>query len=205
MSQQIWDPIFRARQGLRYWPSEDLIRFLSRWTQPEKARALDLGTGTGASCWALWDHAGFDEIVAMDSSAEALGIAKEYLERRQAWADLLLGDIRALPFPEGYFDLVLDLQCIQHLTKKEHLSAYQEVSRVMRPGAAFFSLHLGAGTRNYPRLFPACGPVWLPYASELMDVMKEAGLAVTSINTVERSYDDRSLRQQLYILDAVKP
>ena len=51
------------------------------------------------------------------------------------------GDIRAIPFGDGYFDAVYATDIIEHMTAADGLKALREVSRVLKPsGRAFFQL-----------------------------------------------------------------
>jgi len=55
--------------------------------------------------------------------------------------DTVCGDIRNIPFGDGYFDEVYATDIIEHMTAADGLTALSEVSRVLRPsGKAFFQL-----------------------------------------------------------------
>jgi predicted SAM-dependent methyltransferase len=55
--------------------------------------------------------------------------------------DTVCGDIRNIPFGDGYFDEVYATDIIEHMTAADGLTALREISRVLRPsGKAFFQL-----------------------------------------------------------------
>ena len=55
--------------------------------------------------------------------------------------DTVCGDIRNIPFGDGYFDEVYATDIIEHMTAADGLTALREISRVLRlSGKAFFQL-----------------------------------------------------------------
>ncbi|KAB0269707.1 class I SAM-dependent methyltransferase [Microvirga brassicacearum] len=93
---------------------------------PRTAKILDVGTSTGTNLRMLRDI-GFADVEGLDFSEEAisycaskgLGVVKQ-------------GDICAMPFPEGTFDLVLATDIIEHVD--DDLKALSEIARVLKPG-----------------------------------------------------------------------
>jgi release factor glutamine methyltransferase len=71
----------------------------------EAPRVLDIGTGSGAIALALADEHPGARIVALDSSADALALARENVAACGLEIELRLGDIR--DSLEGKFDLVV--------------------------------------------------------------------------------------------------
>lgn len=69
-------------------------------------RALDLGTGTGCLALALAEEGGFAEVVAVDSSAEALALARENAELTGLGIRLIRSDLGAALRGER-FDLLV--------------------------------------------------------------------------------------------------
>ncbi len=72
----------------------------------EQPRVLDVGTGTGAIALALADELDGAHVVALDSSDEALELARENARRTGLSIGLVHGDLRA-GLPAGPFDLVV--------------------------------------------------------------------------------------------------
>lgn len=100
-------------------------RLLAPFTGAE--RALDAGCGTGALAFAFAPLVA--EVVGVDASPDFLVAA-----RRGAPANcvFLAGDVTALPFEYGAFDLCGCLRVLHHVRRPELVVA--ELARVTRPG-----------------------------------------------------------------------
>ncbi len=69
-------------------------------------RAADIGTGSGCLALALASEGGFDQVSAVDISAEALALARENRAALNARVHLILGDL-CTPFGAGSLDAVV--------------------------------------------------------------------------------------------------
>jgi SAM-dependent methyltransferase len=89
-------------------------------------RALDAGCGTGSLMehWRRWPEV---EVTGMDLSPEALAYSRE-----RGGTRLIQGDLIALPFATGTFDLIAALEVVEHVEKDE--AALAELCRVLKPG-----------------------------------------------------------------------
>lgn len=140
-----WDERYKSGEGVRWWPNEELVRFLGHiypFGSIALGEALDLGCGTGCNMWLLAET-GFDAY-GMDASLEALKRAKNFMSDH--WiepspATFTHGQLPVIPFESGRFDLVVDCQTIQHLSNDDHEKAYREVVRVLRSGGRFWHMH----------------------------------------------------------------
>lgn len=90
------------------------------------AAILDVGTGTGTNLRLLRDL-GFVEVSGVDYSPEAIRFCVE-----KGLGAVERGDIGALPFPDGRFDLVFATDVIEHVD--DDLAALREIRRVLKPG-----------------------------------------------------------------------
>ncbi len=88
-------------------------------------RILDLACGPG------FELALFERGVGIDSSPAMIAAAR----RRAAGRDLVLGDVRALPFRAASFAGAHSSFALIHLTKRELASTLHELRRLLRPGA----------------------------------------------------------------------
>src|SRR5262245_62966254 len=93
---------------------------------PANATVVDIGTGTGANLRLLRDM-GFTHVTGIDPSAEAARWCAE-----KGLGTVGVGDIRALPLPDGSVDLVLATDVAEHV--EEDHKAFSEICRVLRPG-----------------------------------------------------------------------
>ena len=93
-------------------------------------KLLDIGCAEGTLLkWA--ERCGY-ETYGLDISEVAIG---QISGKRLGQTKLVVGDIRSLPFKDGYFDLVTAFDVLEHL--EEPLIALQEVNRVLK-GEGFF-------------------------------------------------------------------
>jgi SAM-dependent methyltransferase len=94
------------------------------------ARALDVGCGTGFNVGRLLDR-GFS-VTGVEPS-EGM---RQRAVRDNPRAEILDGDIRALPFPDGRFDVVVCIEVIRYLD--DPARALAEMHRVLAPGGLAF-------------------------------------------------------------------
>ncbi len=92
-------------------------------------RVLDAGCGTGGfACW-LRERYRPRFLAAVDVSEEAL----RYCRQRGLEESLCCG-VEDLPFPDGWFDLVLSLNVIYHRAVSDDQAALREMARVLALG-----------------------------------------------------------------------
>jgi SAM-dependent methyltransferase len=92
-------------------------------------RLIDLGCGSGRTL--LWNR---------DWRAEAVGIdiAPFFAREARQDVDLLLGDLRRLPFADGTFTKACSLDVLEHLSPEALRGMLSEVARVLAPGGQLF-------------------------------------------------------------------
>jgi SAM-dependent methyltransferase len=97
------------------------------------ARVLDLATGGGHTALALASFA--RHVTACDVTEPMLGAARGLLRARGVAATFVAGDVEALPFRDGAFDVVTCRIAAHHFA--DVAAAVREVRRVLRPGGSF--------------------------------------------------------------------
>jgi SAM-dependent methyltransferase len=92
-------------------------------------RVVDLGCGSGRTL--LWNR---------DWNAAAVGvdIAPYFSLEARRDIDLLLGDLRKLPFADGTFTKAFSLDVLEHLSPEALRGMLAEAARVLAPGGALF-------------------------------------------------------------------
>ena len=112
---------------------------------------VDLGCGSGRAL--LWNR---------DWQARAVGvdIAPFFATEARAQVDLLLGDLRRLPFADGTFTKAYSLDVLEHLSPDALRGMLAEAARVIAPGGALFVYTHVRRTRASPpaRWITACAP-----------------------------------------------
>jgi release factor glutamine methyltransferase len=91
-------------------PETELLVALALELAPEGARVLDLGTGSGAVAIAIAHEDPDAEVVAVDTSADALAVARENARRHGATIRFVYGDwvaSVASRAKDGRFDLIV--------------------------------------------------------------------------------------------------
>jgi SAM-dependent methyltransferase len=114
-------PLLQA--GVRQW-------MLGRLLAPRAGDVIvDLGCGSGRSL--VWNRASGAALVGID-------VAPFFAEEALEHADLVLGDLRRLPFVDGAFAKGYALDVFEHLSRDALAEVLGEVARVMRPGGLVF-------------------------------------------------------------------
>jgi SAM-dependent methyltransferase len=92
-------------------------------------RVLDLGCGSGRTL--MWNP---------DWGAGRVGIdiSPFFAVEARAGVDLLLGDLRKLPFADATFTKACSLDVLEHLSPEAARAMLAEAARVLRPGAGLF-------------------------------------------------------------------
>jgi ubiquinone/menaquinone biosynthesis C-methylase UbiE len=124
------DPIrFYAIPGLGWLYRRRVEMCLEELTGGQ--RVLEIGFGSGVSFFNLHDL--YAEIHGIDLTASIDEVAG-FFRARGIETDLQQGDVRDLPYADGYFDSVLMISILEHLRPEDLLHALVEVRRVLRPG-----------------------------------------------------------------------
>jgi SAM-dependent methyltransferase len=92
-------------------------------------RIVDLGCGSGRAL--VWNR---------DSGAYQVGVdvTPHFAREARASIDLVIGDLRRLPFADGAFTKAFSLDVAEHLSRESLVQVMTETRRVLAPGGAFF-------------------------------------------------------------------
>jgi len=136
----IWEELFSSQEWGKY-PPECVVRFVARnfYRVPQRStiRLLDAGCGPGACTWVI-AREGF-QVCGIDGSPSAIKRAKERMASEAQQADLRIGDYTSLPWPNEYFDGVIDNVSFYANLLSDWQRAVDEVYRVLKPGGLFFT------------------------------------------------------------------
>ena len=103
---------------------------LRGFLDPQPAdRVIDLGCGSGRGL--LWNR-------DWQSASVGLDIAPFFSAEARASVDLLLADLRRLPFADGAFTKAYSLDVLEHLSPGALRAMLAEANRVLAPGGSLF-------------------------------------------------------------------
>jgi SAM-dependent methyltransferase len=116
---------------------------------PDGAQILEVGCGPGHLSIRLARH-GF-AVTGLDLDPAMIGRARANADRSgnsdQRRPSFVLGDVAALAFPDGSFDLVVSTLSMHHWA--DPTAGLTEIGRVLRPGARALIWDLRPGVRPY--------------------------------------------------------
>jgi SAM-dependent methyltransferase len=126
---------------------------------PERCRVLEVGCGRGVALPPLARRLRPARLAGLDVDRSLLEAARARLEgeRIESDVELVHGDVRSLPFPDGSFDLVVDFGTCYHVAPRAQ--ALREIARVLAEGGRFAhetraSQWLAHPVRSRGRLLP---------------------------------------------------
>ncbi|MBR0510218.1 MAG: class I SAM-dependent methyltransferase [Clostridia bacterium] len=120
-----------AEKNLRY-----IEQALSGVPEDFSGKLLEVPVGTGVLTMPVYRELPDAQITCLDYSADMMGAAKQKAEIAGIKnVTFLQGDVGALPFPDGSFDIVLSLNGFHAFPDKE--AAYRETYRVLKKGGTF--------------------------------------------------------------------
>ncbi len=139
-----WDAVY-AEQGFRgKYPDEFVVRFVAGKffkllpAKRKTVRVLDLGCGPGRHVIFLAQE-GF-KAYGIEASPSAVKLCRKKLKELRLPAQVRVGDFVSLPYPDNYFDAVIDCASLQHNRIASVRRIVREVRRVLKPGAELFSM-----------------------------------------------------------------
>ena len=146
----------------------------------ETGDVLDIASGDGVLAELLAPHA--HRYVCVDSSKRVVAAAAERL-RKFRNVEVREGDMHALPFKDGEFDLVVLMHALTYADKPAQ--AVAEAARVLRPGGRLLLSSLAR--HEHQNVVQAYGHANLGFADkDLRRFVSRAGLELVNAETVTR-------------------
>ena len=103
---------------------------------PRGGRVIEVGAGSGRLLCRVGLAGGFS-LFALDYAAYAMRAVRENYRRAGLAGHALLGDVRALPFPDGAFDVVLSGGLLEHF--RDPAPILGEMRRILRAGGLLYA------------------------------------------------------------------
>ncbi|OGF27336.1 hypothetical protein A2477_03795 [Candidatus Falkowbacteria bacterium RIFOXYC2_FULL_47_12] len=137
---QLWQQHFLKGDYDEHYPSEQVVRFLSRFQkQHGPGILLDLGCGVGRHL-GLAAEKGFDAY-GMDIAGSALAKTRKNLAAKGYKAHLKKGSLVKLPYFDNFFDIVISYGVFDHVIFSQAMDGVREVLRVLKNnGLIYFKL-----------------------------------------------------------------
>jgi SAM-dependent methyltransferase len=135
----------------------------------DSPRVLDAGCGAGQVS-KLLQNWGCDA-VGVDAAEQLIALA------RTAYPTIAftIGDLRALPYPDGDFDALVARYCVIHTAPADMPTVIAEFARVLRPGGGLLVEFQSSGGSPTRRLDHAVQPAWAGNTDEFADLLGQAG------------------------------
>jgi ubiquinone/menaquinone biosynthesis C-methylase UbiE len=102
---------------------------------PKYGRILEVGCGRGIALPTIHRLCQPSRLVGLDVDAELTGIAQARITARKFPCEIVTADLRAMPFPDASFDMVIDFGTCYHIARADH--ALHEIARVLAPNGLF--------------------------------------------------------------------
>ncbi|MCS7284553.1 MAG: class I SAM-dependent methyltransferase [Hydrogenobacter thermophilus] len=139
--QQLWEELRREGKQTARYPYDKVISFVFRYHPKQKERSevhiLEVGCGAGNNLWTLAME-GF-KVYGIDGSETAISLAKDTFKKLGLQGEFTVGDFTSrLPYPDNFFDLVIDRGSITCVDYEDAKSVVSEVRRVLKQGGYFF-------------------------------------------------------------------
>ncbi len=143
-NREIWEERYSKGQALNKYPYEKVISFVMRTfsrTDRSKIKILDYGCGGGAHSLFLTNE-GFDTY-GMDYSFSSIYHTRRLLESsgQTGKQNLICGDFEALPYPDNYFDAIIDRQSLDQNTGHKIPLLVSEIYRVLKPSGKYWGIN----------------------------------------------------------------
>ncbi len=118
-----------------------LASYLQRVHSEPGGRILDCGAGGRVPPLAMLHEHGF-ECYGIDISDEQVKHAREFCDQHGIDLRIEQGDMRSIPFEDGFFDCVYECESMCHLVKSDLRLATSEMRRTVKKGGHCFMMFL---------------------------------------------------------------
>jgi ubiquinone/menaquinone biosynthesis C-methylase UbiE len=148
-----WRASYGRRENYVFSPSDEVVRFVARYLRRRidlddvvdvlpgacGSNVLDVGCGIGRNL-VFGSDMGL-RMWGFDLSEQAVAVARKWLARSAGPAAaerIVAADIRALPWPDGFFDHALSDSVLDSMSYDIAVAGIAQVARVLKPGGYFY-------------------------------------------------------------------
>lgn len=147
------------------WPSEILIMLLKGSYIPglernwRGQRALDIGCGHGNNMLLL--HTLGLDVHGLEVAEDAVQGTRDLMAQRGVPCTLAVGTNRSIPYPDGFFDLLVSWSVIHYENSDaETAAALDEYARVLKPGGRLLLQTAATDHFIWENAQPVAGNMW---------------------------------------------
>ena len=177
---------------------------------PPSGRLLELGCGEGSLTLSLACK-GY-QAYGIDIAPTAVAWAQEKAQKQGLAIDFRAGDITDLPYPDDFFDVVVDGHCLHCIIGEDRGRCLSQVFRITRPGGLFLvntmcdepQENLRDGYDPETRCIVREG-VAVRYFGRSEDILREISSSGFIVKSSVVSVDASSPQQAMLYAVAVKP
>lgn len=173
-----WDDSYRQGGNILFAPHEEVVRFVSKYIRKRTGldqmrdvvaptanqRLLDLGCGIGRHV--IFGHHMGLEAYGIDLSAVAVDVARQWAERERMpdpSSRVRQGDVRALPWPDGFFGFAISHGVLDSMPYDVARAACVDLARALAPGALFYCDLVSGDDSSHARSFSGEETVETPH------------------------------------------
>jgi glycosyltransferase involved in cell wall biosynthesis/SAM-dependent methyltransferase/GT2 family glycosyltransferase len=128
-----WGSVFRdvrVEDILREPSHQEIADHVSKLCRLEGRSFLDAGCGTGGTGMSISEYGA--RVTLLDYSPDALDLSGRVFHHQKLRADFVRGDLYALPFSNGAFDIVGSFGVLEHFLQDQIIAILREMTRVSR-------------------------------------------------------------------------
>jgi ubiquinone/menaquinone biosynthesis C-methylase UbiE len=129
-----WETFWKDRQnvGEVYSNAGRVVEHLSRVTDLEGKRVLEIGAGTGRDSFPIAERGA--DVVQLDYAVNSLALLKKVSAETNIPVTIVGGDTFALPFRDESFDIVFHQGLLEHFRRPVAAKLIEENVRVLKKG-----------------------------------------------------------------------
>lgn len=134
---EIWEDIYAAGRQFNKAPFDEVVSFVflhRPQKPPHETKIMEVGCGVGNNL-KFFAREGFS-CYGVDGSARAIEEANEGAGRLPNY-EVQQGDFRRLPWPENYFDMVIDRAALWYVDRPDARKSIYGIHRVLKKGGKF--------------------------------------------------------------------
>lgn len=138
----IWNKNYLLGRYNRF-PFDAVVSFVLRTygnsSDRKNIKILDLGCGGGNNSIFIASE-GFS-LYAIDGSRESINLTKKRLDE-MGLTNFSLShcDLASTPYPDNFFDCIIDRQSMGHNSKKDIMAIITEIYRILKPNGRYFGI-----------------------------------------------------------------